>query len=117
MKKQIVLSLSVLMLAISNEVFAPAKGRAPREEINRNINPSVIPPVNPPASSATLTSAQAVANSNVTLADVKAALDGMGDLGNSTPEGTKKAKDFITTGSASASSSNHSHKLGRLSRK
>ncbi len=119
MKKQIVLSLSVLMLAISNEVFAPAKGRAPRQEINTDIAPDVDRKAGTvPAPSATSTDAQAVANDNVTLADVQAALGQMGSLGQATPAGTKKAKDFITSGQATlGNANNHSHKLGRLSRK
>ena len=98
MKKHIVLSLSVVLLAIGAELFAPmGRGGIQPSRKPQPVNPSqtqqIAPVTNPPVASATAEQAA----QNCTLDDVAAAVADLGgDASKSTSTGKAAAKKFIT---------------------
>ena len=116
MKKQIVLSLSILVAAISSDSQAAFRRRT--EEPVKNQTASAAPSKQQATTSTTTSvpaSAEALAQAGITLGDVAEALKDMGVTASGNKTNAAKAQAFIT-GQSVSGSQNKSHKLGRLSK-
>ena len=117
MKKQIVLSLSILVAAISSDSQAAFRRRT--EEPVKNQTASAAPSKQQATTSTTTSvpaSAEALAQeAGITLGDVAEALKDMGVTASGNKTNAAKAQAFIT-GQPVSGSQNKSHKLGRLSK-
>lgn len=122
MKKQIVLSLSVLVVAMSSDLFAPLNlsGGTPapvtRPVVNENNSASRSVTPSTQSAAQTVPADAAAAAADCTMADVAAVAAELAGGQQATPAGKAKARAYIT-GQPASGSMNKSTKLGRLGNK
>ena len=114
MKKQIVLSLSVLMLAIGSDLFAPTGGGVVRGGTRVEDENQTPVKKTPDALKAVVPASAEAAAQKCTLADVAAVATELAGDQQSTESGKRVAKAYITGSPVSGSAGNKSNKLGRL---